>query len=82
VSSGGAGSRRSSRLISRARQGKSNREKGWAGFPLNGFGGGRSVETSSEAQALSGAGFIMQAGCATTVTTFDGWMLRQMWQKF
>lgn len=40
------------------------------------------VETSAEAQALSDAGFIMQAGSAATVTTFDGWMLRQMWNKF
>ncbi|MGC4087493.1 MAG: hypothetical protein QM756_06305 [Polyangiaceae bacterium] len=40
------------------------------------------VETSADAKALGAAGFIMQAGSATTVTDFDGWMLRQLWQKF
>ncbi len=40
------------------------------------------IETSADAQALSGAGFIMQAGSAATVTEFDGWMLRQNWYKF
>jgi hypothetical protein len=57
------------------------------GFGLPDFysGGSRdffTVQTSAEAQALRGAGFIMQAGSASTVTTFDGWLLRQMWQKF
>lgn len=57
------------------------------GFGLPDFYSGGSgdfftVETSAEAQALSDAGFIMQAGSASTVTTFDGWMLRQMWDKF
>jgi hypothetical protein len=40
------------------------------------------VETSADAQALKSAGFIMQAGSAAQVSTFDGWMLRQNWYKF
>jgi hypothetical protein len=40
------------------------------------------IETGADAKGLGEAGFIMQAGSAATVTAFDGWMLRQMWQKF
>ena len=57
------------------------------GFGLPDFYSGSSgdfftVETGADAKAPGDAGFIMQAGSASMVSTFDGWMLRQMWQKF